>query len=100
MLIRPDLEVWLVSDPELSSRWRELASLLQLTSSIPRLEVSRRRTRRDTDKVGELLRLWRIRSPNSYTVQRLLSVLDQLVVLARRWTFLSPHTFAGHEEHV
>ena len=83
MLIRPDLEVWLVSDPQLCSRWRELASHLQLTSSVPRLEVSRRRPRRESEAVSEVLRLWRTRSPHSYTVQRLLSVLDQLVVLTR-----------------
>jgi len=75
MLIKPDLEVWLVSDPLLSSQWRGLASQLSLTSSIPRVEV---RLRTDSEKVAEVLRLWRTEAPHSYTVQRLLSVLDRM----------------------
>ena len=90
MLIQPDLEVWLVSDPELSSQWRQLASLLSLTAAIPRLEFSRRRLRLDSEKVAELLRLWRSTSPHSYTVHRLLSVLDVMVGSETLTLFLPP----------
>jgi len=77
--ITADLEVWLVSDPLLASHWRDLARHLSLSSSIPRLEATtRRRLRRDSEKVGELLRLWQSSSPHTYTVPRLLSVLDQM----------------------
>jgi len=77
--ITADLEVWLVSDPLLASHWRDLARHLSLSSSIPRLEVTtRRRLRRESEKVGELLRLWQSSSPHTYTVPRLLSVLDQM----------------------
>ena len=102
MLIQPDLEVWLVSDPELSSQWRQLASLLSLTSAIPRLEFSRRRLRLDSEKVAELLRLWRSTSPHSYTVQRLLSVLDMMVGSETLRHRLSSYRrlCAGHEDTV
>jgi len=84
MKITPDLEVWLVSDPEMSSAWRQLAKQLSLQSCIPRLEITnRRKLRTDSDKLGEVLRLWRHHHPEEYNVATLLHVLDN-----------------GHEEHV
>jgi len=77
MKITPDLEVWLVSDPEMSSAWRQLAKQLSLQSCIPRLEITnRRKLRKDSDKLGEVLRLWRHHHPEEYNVATLLHVLD------------------------
>merc|ERR1712243_132414 len=77
MRITPDLEVWLVSDPEVSASWRQLARHLSLQSCIPRLEVTtRRKLRTDSDKLSEVLRIWKNCQPNTFNVSTLLRVLD------------------------
>jgi len=77
MRITADLEVWLVSDPEMSASWRQLARHLSLQSCIPRLEVTtRRKLRTDSDKLSEVLRIWRNCQPNTFNVSTLLRVLD------------------------
>jgi len=77
MRITPDLEVWLVSDPEMSASWRQLARHLSLQSCIPRLEVTtRRKLRTDSDKLSEVLRIWKNCQPNTFNVSTLLRVLD------------------------
>jgi len=77
--ISPELEVWLVADPEMCGSWRRLARAVQLQSCVPRLEVTtRRRLRTDSDKLGEVLRLWRQCHPHTYTVHTLLAVLDTM----------------------
>ena len=46
----------------------------------PRLEITnRRKLRKDSDKLGEVLRLWRHHHPEEYNVATLLHVLDIMV---------------------
>ena len=100
--ISPELEVWLVADPEMCGSWRRLARAVQLQSCVPRLEVTtRRRLRTDSDKLGEVLRLWRQCHPHTYTVHTLLAVLDTMVA-ERFLSYNSPLNglSAGHEEYV
>ena len=79
MLVSPELEVWLLADPDMSSSWRSLARALDLTSAIPLLEVThRRRLASDKDKLAEVLRRWR-EGPVPYTVDTLLRALDIMV---------------------
>jgi len=67
----------LVSDPEMAAAWRQLAKQLSLQSCIPRLEITnRRKLRTDSDKLGEVLRLWKTCHPEEYNVATLLHVLD------------------------
>ena len=40
MLVSPELEVWLLADPDMASSWRGLARALDLASAIPVLEVT------------------------------------------------------------
>ena len=80
MSITPDLEVWLISDPDTCAQWRQLARHVSLGQHVPRLEVTcRRHLRRESEKLSEVLRLWRQSYPDSYTVHTLLSVLDLMV---------------------
>ena len=81
MEISPELEVWLVSDPDTCAHWRQLARHVSLGSHVPRLEITNRRSlRRDSDKLSEVLRLWRHHHPDTYTLTTLLHVLDIMVM--------------------
>ena len=40
MLVSPELEVWLLADPDMASSWRGLARALDLASAIAVLEVN------------------------------------------------------------
>ena len=79
MLVTPELEVWLLADPDMAASWRGLARALDLASIVPVLEVThRRRLALDRDKLAEVLRRWRA-GPVPYTVHTLLRVLDIMV---------------------
>ena len=78
-IITPDLVEWLVADPQVCSSWRSLAKHLSLSSYIPRLEVSRRNRRTDSQRMKELMIIWRRVKPDTYTVETLLRMLDNLV---------------------
>eukprot|EP00092_Neocalanus_flemingeri_P023281 GFUD01025243.1.p1 GENE.GFUD01025243.1~~GFUD01025243.1.p1 ORF type:complete len:337 (+),score=110.73 GFUD01025243.1:60-1070(+) len=75
-IITPDLVEWLVADPQVSSSWCSLARHLSLSTYIPSLEVSRRNRRTDSQRMKELLIIWRSVRPATYTVQTLLNMLD------------------------
>ena len=74
--ITPDLVEWLVSDPKVSSSWRSLAKHLSLSTYIPSLEVSRRNRKTDSQRMKELLIIWRSLKPATYNVETLLNMLD------------------------
>ena len=78
-LITPDLEEWLVSDPQVASSWRSMAKHLSLSIYIPSLEVSRRNRKTDSQRMEELLIIWKSIRPRTYTVETLLDMLDILV---------------------
>ena len=78
-IITPDLVEWLVSDPLVSSSWRSIAKYLSLAIYIPSLEVSRMNRRTDSQRMKELLIIWRSVRPGTYTVETLLDMLDILV---------------------
>ena len=79
MLVTPELEVWLLADPDMAASWRSLARALGLAAIVPVLEVThRRRLASDRDKLAEVLRRWR-EGPVPYTVETLLRVLDIMV---------------------
>jgi hypothetical protein len=78
-IITPDLVEWLVADPRVSSSWRSMARHLSLSSYIPSLEVSRRNRKTDSQRMKELLIIWRSVRPDTYTVETLLDMLDVLV---------------------
>ena len=101
-IITPDLVEWLVADPQVSSSWRSLAKHLSLSSYIPMLEVARRHRRTDSQRMKELIIIWRRVRPDTYTVETLLRMLD---ILVRDETYFIlfnhvVHVRAGHEEHV
>ena len=79
IIITPDLVEWLVADPQVSSSWRPLAKHLSVSSYIPRLEVARRNRRTDSQRMKELIIIWRRVRPDTYTVETLLRMLDNLV---------------------
>ena len=69
-----------MSDPDTCAHWRQLARHVSLGSHVPRLEITNRRSlRRDSDKLSEVLRLWRQHHPDTYTLTTLLHVLDIMV---------------------
>ena len=78
-LITPDLEEWLVSDPQVASSWRSMAKNLSLSIYIPCLEVSRRNRQTDSKRMKELLIIWRNLRPDTYNVDFLLNMLDIMV---------------------
>ena len=78
-IITPDLVEWLVADPQGSSSWRTIAKHLSLSSYIPSLEVSRRNRRTDSQRMKELLIIWKSVTPGTYTLETLLDMLDILV---------------------
>ena len=78
-IITPDLVEWLVSDPKVTSSWHSMAKHLSLSIYIPSLEVSRRNRRTDSQRMKELLVIWRSVRPGTYTVETLLNMLDILV---------------------
>ena len=87
--LTPELEVWLLADPDMSASWRGLARALDLASAVPVLEVtSRRRLASDQDKLAEVLRRWRA-GPLPYTVDTLLRVLDIMVSGHQTRTYVS-----------
>jgi hypothetical protein len=75
-IITPDLVEWLVSDPKVSSSWQSMARHLSLSIYIPTLKVSRRNRRTDSQRMKELLIIWRSLQPGTYTVETLLDMLD------------------------
>ena len=80
MRLTPELEVWLLADPDMASSWRGLARALDLAPTIPLLEVThRRRLASDPDKLAEVLRRWRMSGAVPYTVDTLLRALDIMV---------------------
>ena len=75
MLVTPELEVWLLADPDMAASWRGLARALDLASIVPVLEVThRRRLALDRDKLAEVLRRWRSGTV-PYTVLRVLDLM-------------------------
>merc|ERR1711892_1589797 len=74
--ITPDLVEWLGADPKVSSSWRSLAKHLSLSTYIPSLEVSRRNRKTDSQRMKELLIIWRSVKPATYNVETLLNMLD------------------------
>ena len=77
--ITPDLVKWLVSDPKVSSSWQSIAWHLSLSIHISTLEVSRRNRRTDSQRMKEILIIWRSLKSGTYTVETLLDMLDILV---------------------
>jgi hypothetical protein len=78
-IITSDLVEWLVSEPKVSSSCRSMAMHLSLSIYIPSLEVSRRNRMTDSQRMKELLIIWRSVRPGTYTVETLLDMLDILV---------------------
>ena len=78
-IITADLVEWLVADPQVCSSWRSMAKHLSLSSYIPSLEVSRSNRKTDSQRMKELLIIWRSIRPCTYTVETLLDMLDILV---------------------
>ena len=57
-----------------------IKSKIYVMCLFPRLEITnRRKLRKDSDKLGEVLRLWRHHHPEEYNVATLLYVLDIMV---------------------
>ena len=69
----------MVSDPAMCSNWSSMARLLSLETFIPVLEVTKSGRRTDKQRLKELLNIWKRVKPDTYTVQKLLNVLDTLV---------------------
>lgn len=78
--IGPDLVEWMVADDLVSSRWRQLAQGLGLASYIPSIEARRSRGRggrSDRQRLADLLAVWMVARPDTYTVHHLLALLDR-----------------------
>jgi len=78
--ISPDIEQWLLQDSQVVSRWRQLARLLDLDDCLlecQKWEERRGRRRRwnEKDNMEMMLRGWRKKSPESYNILNLKSIL-------------------------
>jgi hypothetical protein len=78
-IITPDLLEWLLADPLVTSSWHSVAITLSLSEFIPSLEMPRRGRRTDSQRLKELLIIWRSVRPGTYTVETLLHMLNTLV---------------------
>jgi hypothetical protein len=58
---------WLLSDPLVTSFWRSVAITLSLSEFIAILEVPKRGRRTDSQRLKELLIIWRSVIPAAYT---------------------------------
>ena len=77
--ITPDLVEWLVADPQVSSSWHMFARLLFLITHNPMMVGSSRVKGTDSQRLKDVLQIWKKVQPDSYTVQTLLYMLDTLV---------------------
>lgn len=75
--ITPDIIEWLISDEKVVHKWKELANRLNLNVYVPKIDqnYSYRRKKFEKQKLQELLEVWRVASPITYTKSRLMDAL-------------------------
>jgi len=81
--ITPDLVEWMLADNLVASKWKNIASYLELTNYIPNIDSRRGRcgrlwARTDREKLCDVLSLWKIVKRPTYTLPHLLRMLDKL----------------------